>query len=445
MLERVPGEDVQKIFAETEVSQRRMAPWRMTFRYNHPRKGLIWIEGDSTPMRHDDGDIVWHGYLQDVTERARAEGALAASEARARAVIEGAAEAIFTFDDRGVIKSANAASARIFGHPVEELVGGSVDRLMAEPFRGEHNSRVRDCAATGEECLCVGREIQGLRQHGALFPMSMTISQARCDGAPLFIGFAHDLTEQRQIEARVRHLNDERLASLESMAASLAHEVNQPLAAGATFLTVARKMLHAPRGNNSEPRGTDAAAIGRLLDKASGQMLRAGKIITRAREFSRRGEPDKTFQKMHQLIDCVARTMTQDEAQADFRLIERLDAEDDRVLVDRLQISQVLVNLIRNAVQATSAPGIREIVLATSREQDMIKISVIDAGSGLSEQARQNLFEPFFTTKSEGMGVGLSISRAIIEAHFGKIWTEPNPGGGAIFSFTLPLAGLEAT
>lgn len=143
------------------------------------------------------------------------------------------------------------------------------------------------------------------------------------------------------------------------------------------------------------------------------------------------------------MIRDVGRTLSEDKAQSNFRLLLRLDADDDRVLVDRVQISQVLVNLVRNAVQATTAPGPREIVLATSREQDMIEISVIDAGAGLSEPARKNLFEPFFTTKADGMGVGLSISRAIIEAHFGKIWAEANPGGGAIFSFTLPLAGME--
>ncbi len=302
-----------------------------------------------------------------MTERANAESALAASEARARAMIEGAADAIFAFDKMGVISSANAASARIFGRPVEDLIGDEVCRLMPEPYRSEYASRLRERVEMGDEFNSrPSREIQGLRGDGAPFPMSLTISQVKYGQTRLFVGFARDLTEQRRIEARVRQFNDERLASLEAMAASLAHEVNQPLTAGATFLTVARKMLAAPPNEGS-------AKVGQLLDKASEQMVRAGKIITRAREFSRRGEPDKTFQGLHELIRDVGKTLSENKAQANFRLIFRLEADDDHVLVDKVQISQVLVNLVRNAVQATTAPGPREIVLATSREQDMIR------------------------------------------------------------------------
>lgn len=282
MLERVPAEDHARINEAIDASQRQLTPWRMTFRYDHPQRGLICIEGDSTPVRQTDGAVIWYGYMQDFTERANAESALAASEARARAVIEGAAEAIFTFDETGVISSANAASARMFGRPVEELIGGGVDRLMTEPFRRAHNSQIRDCVAKRDECLCLNREIQGLRGDGAEFPMSLTISQTKFGQGRLFVGFAHDLTERRRIDERVRQLNDERLASLEAMAASLAHEVNQPLAAGATFLAVARKMLAAPPKEG-------AATIGQLLAKASEQMVRAGKIINAgARVFAAR-------------------------------------------------------------------------------------------------------------------------------------------------------------
>lgn len=382
--------------------------------------------------------MIWHGYVHDVTERKNAESALAASEARARAVIEGAAEAIFTFDEDGVLKSANAACAGIFGRTTEKLVGASVALLFPEPHLGELFGRIRACIEVDDDGLFgEGREIECLREDGGPFPVSVTLSQARYGDLRLFVGFARDLTEQRRIEARVRQLNEERLASLESVAASLAHEVNQPLAAGATFLTVARKMLAAP----------DRAAtikIDQALEKAGEQMVRAGKIITRARQFSRRGEPDKTYQSLRELIRAVCLTMREDSKLADFRLIEKLDDGEDRILVDKVQIAQVLVNLVRNAVQATggqSPRGLhpRDIVIVTARDQDAIRVSVVDAGGGLSEQAQKSLFEPFFTTKPEGMGVGLSISRAIIEAHFGKIWAEANPEGGAIFSFTLPL------
>ncbi len=284
-----------------------------------------------------------------------------------------------------------------------------------------------------------------MRKDGAAFPMFVSLSQVRYADTHLFVGFARDLTEQRRIEAHVRQMNDERLATLETMAAGLAHEVNQPLAAGATFLRVAQRMLHA----STPPNGS---SVEQVLDKAATQMLRAGRIITRVREFSTRGEPDKTFQNLNELVASVARTMSEDEKLANIRLLLQLNALRDHVIVDRMQISQVLVNVIRNAAQATRAAkaqeedaNTQEIVVATSDgAENEILIQVIDRGVGLSEEARRTLFEPFTTTKPTGMGVGLSISRAIVEAHFGRIWAEPNPCGGAIFNFSLPLSDRDA-
>jgi len=236
-------------------------------------------------------------------------------------------------------------------------------------------------------------------------------------------------------------MNEERLATLEAMAAGLAHEVNQPLAAGATFLKVARRMLGA-RGETAQ-EGV-AVEVLRVLDKASAQIVRAGRIITRVREFSTRGEPDKTYQNLHELIAGVAKAMSEDEKLANFRLLLRLNAKNERVIVDRMQISQVLVNLIHNAAQAMYASATHDIVVGTLDDGNDIRVQVIDNGVGLTEETRKRLFEPFKTSKPSGMGVGLSISRAIVEAHFGKIWAEPYPGGGAIFNFTLPLAEQES-
>jgi PAS domain S-box-containing protein len=322
---RIYVDDIKPFCAAIARSTETASPCRTTFRYDHPQKGLAWIQSESAPQVFDDGKVLWHGYLQDVTRRKNAEAALEASEGRLRTEFDGAA--------------------------------------------------------------------------------------------------------------------DERLATLESMAAGLAHEVNQPLAAGATFLKVARRMLDARGG---AAREGPAAEVLRLLDKASAQILRAGRIITRVREFSTRGEPDKTYQNLHQLIAGVGKALSEDEKLSNFQLMLRLNAENDRVIVDRMQISQVLVNLIRNAAQAMHAAPTQDIIVATSLDDTCeIRVQVIDRGVGLSEETHKSLFKPVRTSKPSGMGVGLSISRAIIEAHYGKIWAEPNPGGGAIFSFSLPLAEQE--
>ena len=193
------------------------------------------------------------------------------------------------------------------------------------------------------------------------------------------------------------------------------------------------------------PRRANAAKVNQLLDKAATQLMRAGRIITRVREFSTRGEPDKTFQNLNELISSVVRTVSEDERLANFRLVLQLNARRDQVIVDRMQISQVLVNLIRNSVQAMRDCATQEIVVATAEgPEHEIRVQVIDTGVGMSQETLKTLFEPFRTTKPTGMGVGLSISRAIVEAHFGKIWAEPNPRGGAIFTFNLPLSDWDA-
>jgi PAS domain S-box-containing protein len=401
------------------------APWRMRFRYHHPEKGLIWIEGEAAPKISGNGEVMWHGYLQDVTERQNAAAALETSEERLRAVFDGADDAIFTVDPDGNITSLNAAGRRMFGYPAEDIVGAHVESLMRAESGFWRDATVR---------TCLKREIQGRRKDGSLFPVYVTFSEIRTGEGDVFVGFARDLTEQHRIEARIRLLNDERQAALETMASGLAHEVNQPLSASATSLKVARQMLEAPHDDGTSP------SVHQVLEKAAAQIMRAGRIMTRVREFSTRGEPDKTFQNLHELLTSVTRALGEDSRFSGFRLELSLEAANDLVIVDRQQISQVLVNLLHNAVQAMQDVPARDIVVTTVSEgPSEIRVQIIDYGVGMSEETRKNLFEPFKTIKPSGMGIGLSVSRGIVESHFGKIWAEPNACGGAIFNFTLPL------
>ena len=227
-----------------------------------------------------------------------------------------------------------------------------------------------------------------------------------------------------------------RLDSMADMATALAHEINQPLAAAANYLFAVRHLLE----GKAEPAGL---AVDEALDKASAQMHRAGQIIAHLREFITRGEPDKMEQSLHGLIRRTCELVAPSAREAKVDVVLNLDAAEDKVLADRVQIEQAMVNLMRNAIEAMEESKERRLTISTSLEDGMIRADFADSGHGLTASANSDLFVPFTSTKSNGLGVGLSISRSIIEAHYGTIWAEANPGGGAKFTFTLPLARLE--
>lgn len=226
------------------------------------------------------------------------------------------------------------------------------------------------------------------------------------------------------------------LDTVSGTAAALAHEVNQPLAATVTYLKVARRLL--------EKSGTDAPEVFDVLEKASQQTLRAGRIVTSLRDLVRRRELDKSFVHIN---DLIGNTINLPEIAADIShtTIElEKGARRDYALVDREQIRQVIIGLARNALEAMRSTKTRRLVISTSNPDNRtIRVDVIDTGCGLPESWADGAFEPFATTKANSMGVGLSISRSIIERHEGRIWAAPNREGGAVFSFVLPLAESE--
>jgi C4-dicarboxylate-specific signal transduction histidine kinase len=239
-------------------------------------------------------------------------------------------------------------------------------------------------------------------------------------------------TEQRA-RVRMQKLQTSGLNAIGGMATGLAHEVNQPLCAAATYLDTARRLAR-------QPPESRAASPEQALDCAAEQIGRVKQIVSHLREFILSGEPNKTVLGLHDVIENATESTRAAANRANVELELRLDAKSDRVVADRIQIGQVLSNLIRNAIEAMGDAPERELTVSTSTMDDAIRTDVADTGHGLSEAIKSDLFAPFATTKSGGMGVGLSISRSIVEAHNGSIWAEPNPGGGTVFSFVLPLA-----
>jgi two-component system sensor kinase FixL len=272
--------------------------------------------------------------------------------------------------------------------------------------------------------------------------MELAVGEIKSGDRRFFTGFIRDLSERQQTEARLQELQSElvhisRFTAMGEMASTLAHELNQPLSAIANYLKGSRRLLE----TNTDER---SAKLRDAMDKAGDQALRAGDIIRRLREFVSRGESERRVESVSKLTEEASALALVGAKELGIRVIFRLDPAADLVLADRVQIQQVLLNLMRNAVEAMEGSGRRELqVRSAPFAQDTIVIEVSDTGSGISEEIAARLFQPFVTTKQQGMGVGLSISRTIVEAHGGEIWVEPNPGGGTIFRLTLPALAKE--
>ena len=243
------------------------------------------------------------------------------------------------------------------------------------------------------------------------------------------------LSRRRRKGAAVRFRTN-LLQAMHGMLMALAHEAQQPLAASALYLKTARRLLQKP----PEQR---IASVEDILVSAEAQIMRAGEIIGHLRELIPSDESDKFYENLHGLIEEVQQIVRAQAKQGSCLVTLKLRAENDCVLMNRVQIKQVIIHLMRNAVDAMSALEKCELTVSTSViDQRMIQCDVVTS-SGISEGTKAFLFEPFKSSNAHGMPVGLLISRTIVEGHYGRIWVEPSPEGGAVFSLTLPLAAPE--
>jgi two-component system sensor kinase FixL len=373
----------------------------------------------------------------------RVHASLQAREAHVRSILDTVPDAMVVIDSHGLITSFSRAAERLFGYRPEEVVGRNVNMLMPSPYREAHDGYLERYLTTGERHIIgIGRLVVGQRKDGTTFPMELSVGEvAGVD--QFFTGFVRDLTERQENQARVQELQSEllhisRLTALGEMSSALAHELNQPLAAISNYLSGLRRL--AEPGTPLDPKLLTGA-----LDKATAQTLRAGDIIRRLRDFVSRGETERRVESLSKLvIEAGGLALIGAKEQA-VRVTTELDRKADMVLADKVQVQQVLLNLIRNAMEAMAGCERRELRIWSEPDlDDMVRVSVSDTGAGLPDSVRQQLFQPFVTTKPQGMGVGLSICRTIVEAHGGRIWAESRPAdAGAVFSFTLPLVTDE--
>lgn len=386
------------------------------------------------------GVAILGGRLHTATATAQAvNDALRAREAHLRSILETVPDAMIVIDPKGIIQSFSAAAERLFRTTAANIVGRNISALMPQPYREAHDGYIERYLQTNERHIIgVGRVVVGERADGSTFPMELAVGEVRQGDLHQFTGFVRDLTERQATQKRLQELQSElvhisRLTAMGEMASSLAHELNQPLSAIANYLRGATRLLDQP--------GADVARLREPIEKATAQALRAGDVIRRLRNFVASGEAERKPESLAKMIEESLALALVGVRERSVLVRVRNTYAHDRVLADKVQIQQVLLNLIRNAVEALRGIEGSEVILEARAEPDGgALVRIVDSGPGIAPAIAERLFEPFMTTKKEGMGVGLSICRTIMEAHGGKLWHEETPGGGATFAFTLPRA-----
>ena len=377
-------------------------------------------------------------------ETERAATALARREAHLQSILDTVPDAMVVIDEAGLIRDFSPAAERMFAWQAAEVAGRNVSLLMPNPYRDAHDGYLERYYRTGEKRIIgKGRVVVGERKDGSTFPIELAVGEMQAEGQRFFTGFIRDLTERQQAETRLQELQSElvhisRLTALGEMASALAHEINQPLSAIANYLKGSRMLL----ARDEVPHERVADAVARAADEA----LRAGDIIRRLRDFVARGETERSIESLPKLVEEASALALVGAKEHGIRVLYDFDPAIDLVLADKVQIQQVVLNLVRNAVDAMAEQESRHrqltIAIAPS-ETDMAQVLVTDTGPGIDPEVAGRLFQPFITTKRTGMGVGLSISRTIVEAHGGRIRAARATGGGAEFGFTLQRVEKE--
>lgn len=367
----------------------------------------------------------------------------AATEAHLRSILATVPDAIIVIDEMGIILSFSAAAEKMFGYAESEVVGENVSMLMPSPDRERHDGYLRNYRDTGvRKIIGIGRVTTARHRDGNTFPIELSVGEAWVEGQRVFTGFVHDITERQEAQLRFRDLQSElahvgRISEMGTLASSLAHELNQPLTAIASYCEGAAELL------SRQPAADDLEMAREALKEAAGQAVRAGEIVRRMRDFMTHGETERRIESLSALITEATALALVGSREHGIDVQVNLDSKADLVFVDRVQIQQVLFNLVRNAMEAMLDSPTRALMITASAEQGFVTLSVEDTGSGVSETVAPQLFQPFITSKQTGMGIGLSICRTIVEAHGGRIWFEPGGDGGTIFRFTLPLAEVD--
>ncbi len=358
-----------------------------------------------------------------------------------QALLDAAVDAIIVIDERGAITTFNAAAERLFGYTTAEVLGKPVDLLMPEPYHSEHKGYVDRYLATGEpRIIGIGREVLGRRANGDTFPISLSVGEARGADGRRFVGIIRDLSAQKAAEVRARSIEGRlahvgRFDLMGEMAAGIAHEINQPLSAIATYAQAARRILE-----REQPGMTTLIDVCRKVDE---QALRAGRVIENLRKFIKKQDIRTELLDVNSVVRNIMNLVNADAHAEGIPVTTRYGSGLAAVRGNEIQLQQVLLNLTRNAVDAMRGSLDKKlgIEIETQKGDDGgVRITVADHGHGVSSHLGEAIFHPFVTTKREGLGVGLAISRTIVQSCGGTLTYRDNPAGGAVFAVDLPIS-----
>jgi two-component system, LuxR family, sensor kinase FixL len=444
------GRAISDLIPADRVAEYRAIRERVLRRDRVAQIETVWLAKDGqalsvalkiSPILDAGGSVVGlSSIVRDRSEQQSMIQELRVREALLRSMVDIVPDGLVVIDRKGTVQSFNAAAEQVFGYTAAEVVGRNVSVLMPAKDAAAHDGYIDHYLRTGERRIIgIGRIVLARRKDGSTFPLELRIAEVHVAGTHLFVGSVRDLTAREQHERRMAELQAEvihmsRLSELGHMVSAIAHEVNQPLAAIGNYTAGMRRLL------------TDAMPpqLHQATERIGAQAERARGIIASLRALVKKGDRPRQDENLEILIreaSALALVGTNRTVALDLRV-----APDALIgYLDKVQIQQVLLNLIRNAVEAMAGtPGSR-LAITTARVGERVEVTVADNGPGLPEHMRGNVFKPFTTTKADGLGVGLSICRTIVEAHGGMLTAESPAAGGAVFRFSVPGSADESS
>ena len=407
---------------------------------------LVWERGEAVnSMLHN--ELILEGFITDITTIKLVEKEVLSSHAFSDAIVSSVVEGVVTIDHTGSIKSFNNAAQAMFGYTFDEVKNKNIKSLMPSNYADHHDQYLSNYLRNHQaNIIGVGRELQAKRKDGSVFAIHLSVSEIQSHEKTMFVGLIRDITQQRATAEQTRKYIEqmahvERLNSLGEMAAGIAHEVNQPLTAISLFSQSGKSLCNSGKFDR----------LPEIFEKVSQHARRAGAVLERMQVMTKQGDRQKELVDCNLLIGDVVKLAESDARMRNISIKISLCESSANVFVDTVQIQQVMLNLLRNGMEAMQAAKLEngniielraELISQTPHRpnrQTVVKISVLDSGCGLSSNMTDKLFTAFSSTKENGMGIGLSISKSIIEEHGGRIHYSSNSPAGTVFYFILPV------
>jgi PAS domain S-box-containing protein len=443
ILARVHPDDRPKVTSVVEHAQESRMPFDLEFRTAELRSlPQRWIASRGQFMRDPQGQLLRRmGTMIDITSRKLAEEKLWESEENFRRLVETTATVIWQADiDTWMFNYVGPQAVKLLGYPLEQWY--EKDFWISHLHPEDRERAINTCLTMSKSTQEFDFEYRMIRASGEVVWIHNIVNCQRHDGEPIQLrGLMLDITERKRAESELRRSRDElahvmRIATMGELSASLAHELNQPLTAILSNAQAAQRFL------SNKP--ADIEEVREILRDIVDDNTRAGEVIRRMRALVKKEAIEFSSLDLMSVIREIGLLVHSDAVLRDVRILLDVSSDLPCVRGDKVQLQQVLINLLLNAFDAIKdcPTEEREVLLrAESNGAGVVEVSVSDRGSGLSGDKLDKIFQPFYTTKGEGLGMGLSICRSIIEAHGGRLWAENNPDRGATFSFTVPVDG----